>query len=232
MPANISLQDGINATPLSNPWSCITSQVTLSTVMSDTVKCWNTPYACTAFQTLRGFNMNSKRLPFFPLEPDTSHLYNWLLRALLYSLFTLALLCLQQMPQQFVASMTGLKDAGIHLGNTGQLLWQPCPTHTMISSVLRSFPILCRLQGNNPGEENYFKVRKQSKRISMNHKALSYQKDDDGLSLARQNSPRATEQRHMQRSLKPLLLSSDLMQNRAPEQWVSFLFVVAIGAFS
>jgi len=43
-----------------------------------------------------------------------------------------------------------------------------------------------------------FKVRKQSKWITVCHRALSYQKDDDYLSLARKRSPRQAGQKHRQ----------------------------------
>lgn len=41
-----------------------------------------------------------------------------------------------------------------------------------------------------------FKVRKQSEWITMSHRALSDQKDDDDLSLAEESSPRPAGQRH------------------------------------
>lgn len=58
------------------------------------------------------------------------------------------------MPQQFVAFVIAGKDAGTHLRNAGQLLWQPCPPQTTISNILRSSLILRRLEGNNAVEKN------------------------------------------------------------------------------
>lgn len=66
-----------------------------------------------------------------------------------------------------------------------------------------------------------FKVRKQSKWITMSRRALSYQKDDDDRSLARKSSPRqarAWARAHGQGNLKPLLLSSVLMQKGTADQ--------------
>lgn len=46
---------------------------------------------------------------------------------------------------------------------------------------------------------NDFKVRRQSKWITMSHWALAYHKDDNDLFLARKNSVKAVVQRHRQR---------------------------------
>lgn len=154
MSENTSLQDGIDVTLSSGSWSCIVSQVTLPTAMSDTAECWNTPYACAAFQTLRALNIKCKCLTLFPLAWHISPLQQPTPPCSFPFSLATALLCLQQMPQEFVAFMIILKEAGINLRNAGQLLWQPYPPQTTISNILRSFLILCRLRGNNAEEES------------------------------------------------------------------------------
>lgn len=103
--------------------------------------------------------------------------------------FPIVPLCLQQVPQQFVAFVMVLRDVGTNLRNTGQLLWQPCPPQTTIFNILRIFLILCRLQGNKAEEKNYFKARMLPKGITIRHRAsFSYQKDDDVDVLSKKKS--------------------------------------------
>lgn len=103
--------------------------------------------------------------------------------------FPIVPLCLQQVPQQFVAFVMVLRDVGTNLRNTGQLLWQPCPPQTTIFNILRIFLILCRLQGNKAEEKNYFKTRMLPKGITIRHRAsFSYQKDDDVDVLSKKKS--------------------------------------------
>lgn len=174
-------------------------------------------------QTLRGFNTKSKCLPLFPWAWHISPLQQLAPRCSFLFSFPTALLCLQQMPQQFVAFMMVLRHAGINLRNTGQLLWQPCPPQTMIFNILRIFLILCRPQGNKAKKKNYFKVRMLLKGITVRHRAPSYQKDDDVDVLSKKKNPQtvwaeAQARGHGQGNLKSLLVSSVLTQNGAADQ--------------
>lgn len=174
-------------------------------------------------QVLRGFNTKPKCLPLFPWAWHISPLQHVAPRCSFLFSFPIALLCLQQMPQQFVASMMVLRDAGINLRNTGQLLWQPCPPQTMIFNILRIFLILCRLQGNKAKNKSYFKVRMLPKGITISHRASSYQKDDDVDVLSKKKKPQtvwaeAEARGHRQGNLKSLLVSSVLTQNGPADQ--------------
>lgn len=168
---------------------------------------WHYPLSCqilSSVETLHTLAWHSRRrgdltqslnAPLFPCTWHISPLQQldpWC--SFLFS-FPIALLCLQQMPHQFVAFVMVSRDAGINLRNTGQLLWQPCPPQTMIFNILRIF---CRLQGDKAEEKNYFKVRLLPKGITISHRALSSQKDDDVDVLSKKKKPWLSEQRQRQ----------------------------------